>query len=166
VLMLVIGLFDMRANYCPDQGCLSRHDVPAYTAISAGNVYHQNINVGNEIYFRRNTGIANGPFQMVWGASATSTNDLWVGLGHAWTWQNARENMYIQLHAMTGLYHRGSGVNIGGPIEFRSGVEVGFEARNGVRYGLSLDHRSNAEIYNTNTGLETIQFRVSIPLKK
>ena len=163
VLMFIIGLWDMNKNYCPDQGCLTRHQVQAYNAVSAGNVFFNGDNVGNEIYIRRNTGLANGPFQTIYGLSATDTNDYWVGIGHAYTWTNAQDNFFVQLHAMPGIYSRGSGKDLGGPIEFRSGIEVGYQARNGVRYGLSLDHRSNAEIYSKNSGLETLQFRVSIP---
>jgi hypothetical protein len=62
---------------------------------------------------------------------------------------------------MPGVYIQGDGNDLGGWFEFRSGIEIGYEAQSGVRYGLSLDHRSNAGIYDENPGLETLQFRVS-----
>jgi len=53
---------------------------------------------------------------------------------------------------------------LGGPVNFRSGIEIGMETRTGVRYALSYDHRSNLDFYGSNPGVETVQFRVSIPL--
>ena len=79
--------------------------------------------------------------------------------------QIAKQNLFLQLNAMTGLYEEGSGVDLGGPIEFRSGLSVGYQNKAGVRMSLSIDHRSNLGIYSDNPGLETVQFRVSIPTK-
>ena len=61
-------------------------------------------------------------------------------------------------------YANGDGPNLGHDLEFRSGIELGYQARNGWRYGISYDHRSNADIASYNPGLETLQFRVSIPV--
>ncbi|OZA01556.1 MAG: hypothetical protein B7Y02_17545 [Rhodobacterales bacterium 17-64-5] len=58
---------------------------------------------------------------------------------------------------------QGDGPDLGGPVEFRSGVEIGFIANNGLRFGLSYDHRSNGGIYEDNPGLETVQLRLSVP---
>ena len=87
------------------------------------------------------------------------------GVGYAYTLSIRPENRFLQFHTMAGLYDKGDGVDLGGPIEFRSGIEVGYQARSGVRMGLGVDHRSNAGLYSTNPGLETVHFRVSIPTK-
>jgi len=50
-------------------------------------------------------------------------------------------------------------------LKFRSGVELGYVAKNGARIGLSYDHRSNADINSYNPGLETFQLRVSFPTR-
>lgn len=70
----------------------------------------------------------------------------------------------VQLHAMTGLYSRGTGVDLGGPIECRSGIEVAYHLGNGMRLGLGWDHRSNLEIYARNPGVEMVHLCLPIPL--
>ena len=37
--------------------------------------------------------------------------------------------VYAQLHAMPGLYADNGGFDLGGPMEFRSGIELGYENR-------------------------------------
>ena len=85
----------------------------------------------------------------------------------AFTWDTfiGKSPFYTELHAMPGLYAAGDDFDLGGPIEFRSGIEFGYESRGGWRYALSYDHRSNAGIYDDNPGVETVQFRVSMPLR-
>jgi lipid A 3-O-deacylase len=165
VVGLIAGLIDMSVNHCPNDGCLAKNDVAAYNSLALGETYFQDNASGEEIYFRRDTGLAFGPFQNVWGLSATTDGEFWIGAGHAYTMHLFNERTFIQFHAMTGLYENGSGHDLGGPIEFRSGIELGYQARNGTRIGLGVDHRSNSGIYSRNPGLETVHLRVSIPIK-
>ena len=65
---------------------------------------------------------------------------------------------------MTGLYSLKTGVDLGGPIEFRSGIDVAYQLENGMRLGLGWDHRSNLEIYERNPGVEMVHSRLPIPL--
>ena len=165
VVFLVAGLIDAGVNHCPNEGCFAKNEVQAYNSLSFGNTYFQEGEVGEEFYFRRETARADGPFQRIWGISASTDGELWAGVGHAYTITNRKQNLFLQLNAMTGLYEKGSGVDLGGPIEFRSGISVGYQNKVGVRMSLSVDHRSNLGIYSDNPGLETVQFRVSIPTK-
>ena len=165
VVFLIAGLIDAGVNHCPNEGCLAKNDVQAYNSFSVGTTTFQESEVGEEIYFRRDTGVATGPFQWIYGASATSDGELWAGVGQALTYSTRNDRFYTQLHAMAGLYERGSGVDLGGPIEFRSGIEFGYQNKAGTRMAISFDHRSNAGLYSDNPGLETVQFRVSIPTK-
>ena len=113
---------------------------------------------------RRDTKVAHGPFQNVYGLSIGDTGDFWAWIGHAYTIDTAIERVDVQLHAMTGFYARGTGVDLGGPIEFRSGIEVAYCLENGMRLGLGWDHRSNLEIYARNPGVEMVHLRLPIPL--
>jgi lipid A 3-O-deacylase len=54
-----------------------------------------------------------------------------------------------------GLYARGDGKNLGGPIEFRSSIELS-RRLGGGRLGLLLYHLSNAGIYRINGGSESL----------
>ncbi len=165
VVGLVLGLVNMAFNHCPNEGCLAKNDMQSYMSASVGEVVFQDQTIGEEIYFRRQTGKARGPFQFTYGASITEDGGLWVGMGNTTTYSTPNKRWYAQFHSMPGLYSKGGDVGLGGPIEFRSGLELGYQNRHGVRAGLSVDHRSNAGIYSNNPGLETIQFRVSIPTK-
>jgi hypothetical protein len=162
VLTLALGLFDMTQNHCPNEGCLAKNTVDSHLSFSAAETYFQEDPYGQEIYIRHDTSLAHGPFQTIYGLSVTDDQDVWFGVGHAYT-MPLFHGAYMQLHAMPGVYFQGEGVDLGGPIEFRSGIELGYEARNGLRIGLGYDHRSNAGIYESNMGLETVMLRVSIP---
>ena len=55
------------------------------------------------------------------------------------------------------------GVDLGLPLEFRSGFEVGTYINDDWRISLSYDHRSNGDLSAVNPGIETIELRVSRP---
>ena len=167
VLFFAVGLFDMKANDC-DTGCLARTPAQEALSLSFGNVVFQEKNIGSEVYLRYDMGTAFGPFQPAMGLSVTDSNDIWVGVGATHTtrfWDRpSGAGGYAQLHFMPGVYAQGSGPDLGHDIEFRSGAEIGYQAKNGMRMGVSFDHRSNGDIASLNPGLETFQFRVSVPL--
>ncbi len=164
VLMWVIGLTDMGMNYCgTETGCLGRSDAQAKLQFSAGQVVERRADSKSELMLRYKMGSKRGPFQPAVGLSLAEDGEAWIGFGQTYTMQWGSSPFYAELHAMPGLYSSGGGFELGGPIAFRSGIEVGFENRRGWQFGLSFDHRSNAGIYEDNPGIETVQFRVSIP---
>jgi lipid A 3-O-deacylase len=55
-----------------------------------------------------------------------------------------------------GLFHRGSGQELGGPIEFRSSIELAYRFGDGSRLGLNLSHLSNGGLYGRNPGSESL----------
>ena len=55
-----------------------------------------------------------------------------------------------------GLYHKGSGQDLGGTFHYRSGIEVDYLASPNTRFGVSLSHKSNAGVYDQNPGTEEI----------
>ena len=166
VLMLLAGLADMKMNHCgTEAGCLGRSDVTPRIALSLGQVVERRAATANEIYLRYDLGRNIGPFGLAAGFSLGENGEAWVGFGNTYT-ANLGTRAYMQLHAMPGVYADNGGFDLGGPIEFRSGIELGYVDRKGWRYGLSYDHRSNAGIYTSNPGIETVQFRISVPLKK
>lgn len=162
-IMLVLGLWDMSVNYCPTD-CFQEREVAGFATYAIGETSFNDDPVGAEFYVRRDTKVAHGPFQNVYGLSISDTGDAWAGAGHAYTIATPIDRIDLQLHAMTGLYSRGTGVDLGGPIEFRSGIELAYHLENGMRLGLGWDHRSNLEIYARNPGVEMVHVRLSIPL--
>jgi len=164
VLGLLVGLTDMGFNYC-GTGCVARNPTDGRLSLSSGTVIYDEDTISEEIYLRYELPYSFGPFQPAVGASATTQGDLWVGAGAVWTQQSMDDAIYVQFHLMPGLYAQGDGPDLGHVVEFRSGIEIGYEAANGWRWGLSYDHRSNAGLSSFNPGMETLQLRLSIPLR-
>ena len=161
-LVLGAALLDMGLTHCPT-GCLAPGETPVRWSLSSGAAVFQDEDRGGEIFLRRDAGLRLGPFQPTLGASLTSEGAAWVGAGALYTLGRPR-SVYLQGHVMPGLYDPGGGgPDLGGTLQFRSGLEIGYETAAGLRFGLAIDHRSNADIYGTNPGLETLQFRVSFP---
>ena len=166
VLMFAFGAFEMATDHCRTElGCFGRTDTTPRIAISGGEVLERNAMPAGEIYLRYDLGHKNGPFGHAAGLSLGEHGELWVGFGQTFTYHFGESPFFAELHAMPGIYLDNGGFDLGGLIEFRSGIELGFENRSGWRFGVSYDHRSNAGLYRNNPGIETVQFRVSVPMK-
>lgn len=60
-------------------------------------------------------------------------------------------------------YEDGGGKDLGGVIEFRTGVELSYRFPNAHRLGVAYQHLSNAGIYDRNPGAENLLLTYSIP---
>lgn len=65
-----------------------------------------------------------------------------------------------------GIFHLGSGQPLGGPLEFRSSIELAYRFSDGSRLGLSLSHLSNGGFYDRNPGTESLTLVWSAGFKK
>lgn len=65
-----------------------------------------------------------------------------------------------------GYYARGGGKNLGYPLEFRSGIELGWLFDNEYRLGVHFYHLSNASLGHKNPGEESLLLFYDIPLCK
>jgi len=63
-----------------------------------------------------------------------------------------------------GLYHDGSGKDLGHVVEFRSALEVAYRFDNRSRLGVQFYHLSNASLDDNNPGTEVLSFTYAIPL--
>lgn len=104
--------------------------------------------------------------QPVLGMSLAANGSGWVGAGSAVTWRGLESGLFLRTSVMAGVYRRGAGRDLGGPVQFRSALEVGMQQRSGMEYGLGLDHRSSAGFYKPNPGLNTAYVFASYPLRK
>ena len=64
-----------------------------------------------------------------------------------------------------GLYGRGNGVDLGGTVQFRTGIELAWKFENGMRLGAEFYHLSNAGIYDENPGTESALLTFTLPLR-
>jgi hypothetical protein len=55
-----------------------------------------------------------------------------------------------------GIYSAGDGIDLGGPVEFRSGIEVSARLGERARLGVSYYHLSNGVLYDLNPGQESL----------
>lgn len=73
-------------------------------------------------------------------------------------------DFYLTPFTSVGLYDQNDSKDLGGPIQFRSGLEIAYQGENGYRAGLQFSHMSNASIYDENPGEESIVLNLSIPI--
>ncbi|MBQ1202768.1 MAG: acyloxyacyl hydrolase [Loktanella sp.] len=164
VIFFITGLTDTYFNACPT-GCYEQRAAPARIALQLSDTYFQSDNISNEIYLTYDLPRSYGVFQPVIGASATSEGDLWLGAGAKWTTQGVIDGpFFVELSFLPGLYLQGDGPDLGGPLEFRGALGVGYAFDNGATVTLLADHRSNADLGRINPGLETVGLRFAMAL--
>lgn len=73
-------------------------------------------------------------------------------------------NFILTPSLAAGLYAKGSGIDLGGPVEFRSQLELSYRFQDASRIGISFSHISNASIYDENPGTETLAVTYMLPL--
>lgn len=98
------------------------------------------------------------------GANVDTEGALYGYGGINWEIPIASTGFSIIPNFMAGLFSRGDGRRLGGPIEFRTGIEVDYQFANAHRVGLAFNHISNANIYERNPGAETLLINYSIPV--
>ncbi len=103
--------------------------------------------------------------QPVLGLSVASNGSAWLGVGSSVTFRAQDEGAFVRIGSMAGIHQRGSGRDLGGPVQFRTSIDLGVARRDGVEFGIGIDHRSSASIYRPNPGLETAYVFVSMPLR-
>ena len=158
---LLIGLLDMGFGGCAeDGGCLARFDSAPRMNLSVGEVLERRAEAAAEAYLRLDTGRRFGPWGETMGISIGEKGEVWAGYGWTYTYRPNEGWFFAELHFMPGFYRANNGFDLGGPLAFRSGLEIGIITRDGTRFGISYDHRSNGGIFRHNPGVETAQIRV------
>ncbi|MEM6454517.1 MAG: acyloxyacyl hydrolase [Acidobacteriota bacterium] len=90
------------------------------------------------------------------GATVGTDDNRWIYAGFRYDWELS-EHWVVTPSFAVSLYDEGDeGKDLGGPIEFRSGIEIAARFANGHRLGLTLYHLSNARIYDRNPGSESL----------
>lgn len=97
------------------------------------------------------------------GMSLAENGSGWVGVGSAFTLGEKSESAFLRVTSMIGAHRRGSGRDLGGVLQFRTALDLGYRWKSGVEAGVGIDHRSNAGIYNLNPGLNTAYLFASLP---
>lgn len=90
------------------------------------------------------------------GANLTDEGDVYGYGGVNWDIRLGDTPFILTPNFMVGAYHHGDGKDLGGALEFRSGIEASYEFTNGSRLGATFNHISNASIYDKNPGAEAL----------
>ena len=81
--------------------------------------------------------------------------------GNAWVYGGLRLDLELGRWVVTPqfavtLYDAGDGKDLGGPLEFRSGLEVAYDLATGPTVGLLFYHLSNGDFYDFNPGSNSL----------
>lgn len=98
------------------------------------------------------------------GGFFTSDGSVYGYGGLNWDIELMPNQLYLIPNFAVGAYGEGDGKDLGGTLEFRSGIELDYQLPNAHRVGIILNHISNAGIYSHNPGEESILVNYSIPM--
>lgn len=99
--------------------------------------------------------------QAVFMLSEYGSGYLGFGLG----WEFYLTKQIILIPSISPVYYwRGSGKDLGSPLEFRSCIEICYELKNAMRLGMQLFHVSNASLGYRNPGFNALTFCIGIPI--
>lgn len=82
---------------------------------------------------------------------------VYAGARHEWY---LSERLFVAPSFAAGIYQEG-GVDLGGPLEFRSGLDLGYRLSDRVESALGIYHLSNGGLYALNGGAESLLFSVA-----
>lgn len=97
------------------------------------------------------------------GVNVTTDSAVYGYAGLNWDWYFS-EGVVLTPNFAAGLYKDGDGKDLGGTIEFRSGIELAYIFNDNSRAGIAFNHISNASIYDRNPGAETLLVNYSVPI--
>ncbi len=96
------------------------------------------------------------------GLEVTSDGGLYGAGGLLYDWEFT-EDWHFTPSFGIGLFSDGGGKDLGGTVEFRSQLELGYEFENGYRLSVAGSHISNAGLDDRNPGTEVVSFYLHIP---
>lgn len=82
--------------------------------------------------------------------------DSWYTFGGLRYEADLGRGFYLAPSLALGIYERNESPDLGGPVEFRSSLELGYRISDRVTLGLSYYHLSNSSLYETNGGSESL----------
>ena len=103
-------------------------------------------------------------FRPIAGAFVNTDGGAYGYAGVNWEVPILSNQLYLIPNFAVGAYRKGDSKDLGGALEFRSGIELDYQFENFHRVGIVLNHISNASIYTHNSGVEAVLLNYSIPV--
>jgi hypothetical protein len=98
-----------------------------------------------------------------WIGVHASDQEYYLGAGLLGDWY-ITEHLFITPSLGAGIYGEHDGMDLGSKLEFRSGIECGYDLENAGRISIGFWHLSNAGAGNINPGTELIALRYALPI--
>lgn len=98
------------------------------------------------------------------GGFVTSEGAAYGYVGVNWDIELMPNKLFLIPNFAVGAYHQGDSKDLGGALEFRSGIELAYQFENAHQVGVALNHLSNASIYDKNPGVEAVMVTYSLPI--
>ncbi|MFT5830872.1 MAG: lipid A 3-O-deacylase [Bacteroidia bacterium] len=98
----------------------------------------------------------------IFGASVLEDGGNYVYSGLRYDYE-IDSNWSLSPSFAVGVYSPGE-VDLGGPIEFRSGLDLSYQVTSNSRFGIGVSHMSNGGIYSRNGGSESLLMTYSVGL--
>ncbi len=156
--MLVLAL--LQSHAASAQEALRRAPELAI-GLGAGDVFDDSPDFGYGAEYR---------FAPIWrdlrpiaGFNATERQDWYAYVGVRYFFRINDDWRFDPTFAV-GHFEPGGGIELGGSLEFRSGFEFSRRVSDRLRVAIGFAHLSNARIYRSNPGTETISLSVAIAL--
>lgn len=111
-------------------------------------------------YHAQSSEMTNAPFSIGWAAALhnEADDDLWGGIGISGSYTN-RIGLFVSASFMPGYYSAGA-TDLGGNLQFRTVVSVGYNFSDKYALSLGLAHWSNGSIEAWNPGTDMIMLRL------
>ena len=97
------------------------------------------------------------------GFNATAREDWYVYAGVRYFFRISEVWRFDPTFAV-GYFEPGGGIELGGSLEFRSGFELSRRMSERIRFAIGFAHLSNARIYRSNPGTETVSLSIAVAL--
>ena len=160
---VIASLTDMALTDCAT-GCLAEEPRTARLAFQLGQVMLDERHIGQEVLIGYEAGVGFGPFQPAVAAALTDDGAAWFGAGAKWTSADLVPGpLFVEASLLPGIYLPAGGPDIGGNLQFRSSLGVGYAFDDGATLAVIYDHRSNADTQSFNPGLEVLSVRYARP---
>jgi hypothetical protein len=85
---------------------------------------------------------------------------VYGGARHEWYFT---DSLFLAPSFGVGIY-QGNGVDLGGPLEFRSGIDLGARVSEHIEAAVGIYHLSNGGLYSINGGAESALFSLAFGL--
>jgi len=97
------------------------------------------------------------------GITVTSNNSYGIYAGVVIPFHLVK-GLYLNCSFAPGLWDNPDVLDLGYPLEFRTGVELAYSIKNRIRLGIEFAHISNSNLGRENPGDETLSIVIGLPL--